>query len=65
MCHESIGAEPRLTLTVAEAADLLGIGLRQAYTGVRAGEIPSVRIGHRILVPRSQLNRLLDESRPA
>jgi len=50
----------RKTLTVAEAAKELGLGKNAAYEGVRSGQIPSVRIGGRILVPRAALDRLLN-----
>lgn len=49
----------RLTYTVLEAAALLGIGRSVAYEAVRRGDIPSLRIGARLLVPRVALERLL------
>jgi excisionase family DNA binding protein len=49
----------RLTLTVEEAAATLGISRASAYEGVRRGEIPAIRIGRRVLVPRVALDRLL------
>lgn len=49
----------RLTLTVEEAAGLIGISRAFAYEAVRRGEIPSIRIGRRVLVPRAALHRLL------
>jgi excisionase family DNA binding protein len=49
----------RLTLTVDEAARRLGIGRGQAYAGVRVGEIPSIKIGKRYLVPIAALERML------
>ena len=52
----------RLTTTIPEAAELLGIGRNTAYEAVRRGEIPTIRIGKRILVPVSALDRLLDGS---
>ena len=48
------------TYTVEEVAELLGIGRSSAYTAVHTGEIPSIRIGRRLLVPVSGLKRLLD-----
>ena len=51
-------------LSVEAVAELLGIGRRQAYEAVRNGQIPSVRIGHRILVPRAGLERLLSVGDP-
>ncbi len=49
----------RMTVTVEEAGALLGIGRNLAYQAVRSGEIPSIRIGKRLLVPRDALNGLL------
>ena len=51
--------EDRLTLTVEEAAALLGISRAFAYEAVTRGEIPSIRIGRRILVPKVALERFL------
>ena len=50
-----------LTLTVAETAKVLGISRNLAYQLVRQGDIPSLRLGRRIVVPRAALERLLDE----
>ena len=52
--------DERLTLTVTEAAELLGISRGTAYECVRTGEIPSVNFGRRVLVPRRRLMALLD-----
>ena len=49
----------RKTLSVEEAAEALGIGRTLAYEAVRRGEIPTVRIGRRLLVPRTALDQLL------
>jgi len=49
----------RLTLTVEEAAALLGISRAFACEAVRRGEIPSIRIGRRVLVPKVALERLV------
>ena len=50
--------EPK-TQTIDEAAKVLGIGRNQAYAAARRGEIPSIRIGKRILVLREPLQRML------
>ncbi len=47
------------TLTVDEAAILLGVSRGSAYEAVHQGEIPSIRIGNRILVLRHALDRKL------
>jgi excisionase family DNA binding protein len=49
----------RLTRTVEEAAAILGISRPSAYEAVRRGEIPSVRIGRRLLVPNAALAKML------
>lgn len=53
-------AAARLTLTVEEAAAALGISRAFAYEAVRRGDIPCIRIGRRVLVPRAALERLID-----
>ena len=49
----------RQTKTVEEAAKILGIGRNQAYEAVHRGDIPTIRIGKRILIPVAALDRLL------
>ena len=56
--------EERLTLTVEETAKLLGIGRQLAYDRVKTGEIPVIKIGRRLLVPRSALEKLLADPKP-
>jgi excisionase family DNA binding protein len=48
------------TYTPAEVAGLLGISLSGVYNHLRAGTIPSRRIGARWLVPRRQFHAWLD-----
>jgi excisionase family DNA binding protein len=48
-----------VTFTVEETAALLGLSRNLAYAGVASGQIPSVKIGRRIVVPRLALERLL------
>lgn len=50
------------TLTVEEAAKLLGVGRNTAYDAVRSGQLPTIRLGKRILVPQAALDRLLTEA---
>ena len=45
----------KLTLTVSEVAVALGISRNTAYQACRNGEIPSIRVGKRLLVPKNQL----------
>jgi excisionase family DNA binding protein len=48
-----------MTVTVEEAAQQLGIGRQTAYEAARAGDLPTIRIGRRLLVPRARLERML------
>ena len=59
MGNESVGIERR-TITVSEAAQLLGISRNAAYAAVHRGEIPSIRLGRRYVVPIDRLEELLD-----
>jgi len=56
--------EEKLTLTVKEASRVLGISRGLAYSMVKNGEIPSVRFGKRVLVPRRALERVLEKGQP-
>jgi excisionase family DNA binding protein len=49
----------RWTYTVEEAGEMLGIGRNQAYEAAKRGEIPSIRINNRILVPKAKFHRML------
>lgn len=51
---------PRATLTVTEAAEILGISRSSAYELVNTGDIPALRLGRRIVVPRAALDALLE-----
>lgn len=52
-------AEPPLVLTVEEAARVLRIGRSSAYEGVRSGQIPAIRIGRTLRVPRHRLEVMI------
>ena len=55
--------DPPDILTIAEAARRLRVGRNTAYEAARRGELPVVRIGRRLLVPRRALERLLSGDR--
>ncbi|MEP0322875.1 helix-turn-helix domain-containing protein [Bauldia litoralis] len=50
----------RPTISVDEAARVLGLGRNSAYEAVRRGEIATKRIGGRIFVLTAPLRRMLD-----
>ncbi len=49
----------RKTMTVPEAGEELGIGRNSAYAAAKRGEIPTIRIGSRILVPCAAFERMV------
>ena len=55
----------RLTVTVEEAAAVLGLGRSAAYEATRRGEIPSRRLGRRIVIPVPLLLDWLGVAAPA
>jgi excisionase family DNA binding protein len=57
--HTIIAISPRTTLTVEEAARVLGIGRSTAYEAVRCGQIPAMRLGRRAIVPTAWLAQQL------
>ncbi|MGH3117849.1 MAG: helix-turn-helix domain-containing protein [Gaiellales bacterium] len=50
----------RLVLTVTEAATALGISRAHAYELVARQQLPAVRLGRRIVVPRRALEQLIN-----
>lgn len=52
----------RLVLTVVAAGELLGVCRATAYMLARTGQIPTIRLGRRLVVPKSALERMLAEA---
>jgi excisionase family DNA binding protein len=50
----------RDTITVVEAGEALGISRSAAFDAVKAGQIPAIRVGRRLLVSVNRLRRLID-----
>ncbi|MHA7153970.1 helix-turn-helix domain-containing protein [Arthrobacter sp. TMN-50] len=50
----------RPTATVGEAGQVLGLGRQAAYAAVRTGQIRSLRIGRKIIVPTKALVNMLE-----
>lgn len=55
----------RLTFSVEEAADVLGIGLTMAKQLIRTGELRSIKIGRRRLVAWADLEAFVERCRDA
>ena len=52
----------RRTMTVEEAGRLLGLGRNGAYEAAARGDIPIIRIGRRLLVPKAAFDRMLEQA---
>jgi excisionase family DNA binding protein len=50
--------------TVCEVAKILRIGKISVYQAIARGDIPCIRIGRRILIPRHTLEQLLSNIVP-
>jgi len=48
-----------LLLSVGQAARLLGVGTTLCWEMVHSGQLPSIRLGRRVLVPRAALEQLV------
>ena len=55
-------ARHRLTITVTEAAELLGISRGLAYEMVRTGKLTALRFGKRLLIPKIAIEQLLQST---
>ena len=51
--------DERPTMSIPEAAKVLGIGVNGAYEAAKRGEIPTIQIGKRILVLREPFKKML------
>jgi excisionase family DNA binding protein len=54
----------REALSVKETAASLGASVTSVWRWIREGELPSVKIGGRVFVPRDALRRRLEIGRP-
>ena len=52
----------RLTVSVPEAAEMLGVSRAHAYALVRSDQIPSLKLGRRVVVPRAALEHFVETS---
>lgn len=53
------------TVTVKEAAKLLGVGINNAYELTASGRLRSVKIGRRVVVPVRELDAFLEREMAA
>ncbi|MBU1249753.1 MAG: helix-turn-helix domain-containing protein [Actinobacteria bacterium] len=62
---DELRASTSATLTVADAAAILGVDPRTVGAGVADGSIPAIRLGRRVLILREKFLALFDASRIA
>ena len=55
----SVDLPDKPMFSVEEAAKLLGVGRSTAYQCARNGQIPALRLGSRLLIPKAAMERLL------
>ena len=55
--------DDREVLSAPEAGRKLGLGVCAAYGAVRRGEIPVLKFGRRLVVPKAALEKMLVEAR--
>jgi hypothetical protein len=48
-----------LAVSVSTASKALGTGEYATYTGIKSGDIPSIKVGRRIMVPTAALMKML------
>ncbi len=51
-----------LTYSIPQAGRLLGYSRNTAYEAAKRGELPTIRLGRKIRVPKVALHRLLDSA---
>jgi excisionase family DNA binding protein len=49
-----------LVYEVPEAGEMLGLGRNASYEAARRGDIPTIRIGKLLKVPKAAFHRLLE-----
>jgi excisionase family DNA binding protein len=54
----------KFTLSVSEVAKALGTSKNTVYEAVRQGQIPVVKWGRRIFIPKITLAKMLEEAKP-
>jgi excisionase family DNA binding protein len=57
--------EDAATISIDEAARIMGVGRNQAYAAAKRGQLPVIRVGRRYLVLKAALKRLLQEEAAA
>lgn len=57
--------EEARTISVELAGKMLGLSRASSYQAAATGELPTIKIGRRLLVPRAKLAAMLGEDQTA
>jgi excisionase family DNA binding protein len=49
------------TISVEDAGKILGYSRNSAYEAAKTGELPTIRLGRKLRVPRAALEKMLGE----
>ena len=64
LVHRHIRQAERLVYTVPEAGRLLGLSRNAAYEAAKRGDIPTLRIGRLLLVPKGPFHKMVGADIP-
>lgn len=59
---KDVAVSPRMVMTVPEAGEILGLGRNASYEAARRGDIPTIRLGKLLRVPKVALDRMLERA---
>ena len=62
MTDQDTHADKRLVYDVTEAGEMLGLNRNAAYAAAKRGDIPTIRIGKLIRVPKVAFDRMLERA---
>lgn len=51
--------EEKIIYTIPEVSELLGISVIHGYLMAKTGQIPTIKLGRRIVVPKAALEKML------
>lgn len=60
--REDLNDETKLTMSVPAAGALVGLNRNAAYAAAERGEIPTIRFGRLLRVPKAALRRKLQDA---
>ena len=58
--NDEVARDARLTYEVPEAGALLGLSRNASYCAAKRGELPIIKIGKRMKVPKAAFHRMLE-----